>query len=87
MQLVCVIKPILIGAVVEYKEKEKKLLNQKKSRLIRFLRNNLFFPGHATLCDVQDVIDLICLIALEEETYYGLAALLIGSSYKTLLNQ
>lgn len=64
-----------------------KPLNQKKSRLIRFLRNNPFFPGHATLCDVQDVIDLISLIALEEETCYGLAALSIGAGYKTLLGQ
>lgn len=46
-----------------------------------------FFLGHATLCDVQDVIDLISLIALEGETYYGLRALLIGSGYKTLLGQ
>lgn len=39
------------------------------------------------MCDVQDVIDLISLIALEGETYYGRTALLIGSGYKTLRGQ
>lgn len=71
---------------MEYEEKKKSLI-QKKSRLICFLGNKSFFPRHATLCDVQDVIDLISLIALEGETYYRLAALSISSSYKTLLGQ
>lgn len=87
MQQVCVIKQSLKGSVMLWSIRRKEIAQPEKEPANSLLEEQLFFPGHATLCDVQDVIDLISLIASEGETYYGLAALLIGSGYKTLLGQ